>query len=117
MASISISYYDSINFKIHIHEVEVQHHYILRNYNLNNAIDQGVYIFTLNDNIENIPSIFTDANHFCFLLVILDIPSQKTAQMIFQGHSKGISSEVYIRHQSIDDWQNHVTPPAWVIVP
>lgn len=117
LASISISYYDSINFKIHIHEVEVQHHYILRNYNLNNAIDQGVYIFTLNDNIENIPSIFTDANHFCFLLVILDIPSQKTAQMIFQGHSKGISSEVYIRHQSIDDWQNHVTPPAWVIVP
>ena len=103
------------SFKTDINLREDQHRYILRNYNLNNVTQEGIYIFTLNDNIENIPSIFTDENHFCFLLVIHY--GQKTAQMIFQGHSKGISSEVYIRHQSIDDWQNHVTPPAWVIVP
>ena len=115
LASIGVTYSHLDAFKTHIHEREGQYHYILRNYNLNNVTQEGIYIFTLNDNIENIPSIFTDENHFCFLLVITDSP--KTAQMIFQGHSTEISSEVYIRHQSIDDWQNHVTPPAWVIVP
>ena len=39
------------------------------------------------------------------------------AQIIFQVHSEGIISDMYIRHQTLDDWQNHVTPPAWVIVP
>jgi len=114
---VGFSYVDLDGFKTLINVREGQHHYILRNYNLNNVTQEGIYIFTLNDNIENIPSIFTDANHFCFLLVIQHSSSQKTAQIIFQGHSNEISSEVYIRHQSPADWQNHVTPPDWVIVP
>lgn len=117
LGSIGIGYYDLDAFKIYIQVLEGEHHYILRNYNLNNVTQEGIYIFTLNDNIENIPSIFTDANHFCFLLVLKGDSVQKTAQIIFQGHSTGVSSEVYVRHQLLTDWQNHVAPPAWVIVP
>lgn len=117
LASIGVTYFNLDAFKTYIHNVGGEHHYMLRNYNLNNATQEGIYIFTLNDNIENIPSIFTDANHFCFLFVLQHVSSQKTAQIIFQGHSTDVSSEVYIRHQSPVDWQNHVTPPAWVIVP
>lgn len=91
--------------------------FTLRNYNLNNVTHKGLYVFTLNDNITNIPSVFTDENHFCFLLVLEDAASNYLFQMIFQAHSEGVSSDIYIRHQSLADWQNHVTPPAWVIVP
>jgi hypothetical protein len=94
--------------------------FILRNYDLNNAIYKGIYVFTLNDNITNIPSVFTDENHFFFLWVFSDdtlVGNQDLFQVILQGHSANISSEVYVRHQPVADWQNHVTPPAWVIVP
>jgi len=94
----------------------------LRSYNLNNAWAEGVYIFTLNDNIQNIPSVFTDENHF-FMLISIDtndsyssVPEHRT-QIIFQMHSEGIVSDIYIRTQLLTDWQNHVTPPAWVLVP
>ena len=117
LASIGISYYDLSHFKMHTRNAEGEHHYMLRSYNLNNATQEGIYIFTLNDNIENIPSIFTDANHFCFLFVLQHDSSEKTAQIIFQGHSNEVSSEVYIRHQSLADWKNHVTPPDWELVP
>lgn len=91
---------------------------ILRNYNLNNAFNEGIYIFTLNDNIENIPAAFTDEDHFVMLITIDLIHNPyNIAQIIFQVHSQGIISDMYIRHQSLADWQNHVTPPAWVIVP
>ena len=98
--------------------------FTLRNFNLNNAFFEGIYVFTLNDNIENIPTVFTDENHFFFLVTIkitsyLDNPigAESNAQIIFQGHSHGITSDMFIRYQTVDDWQNHVTPPDWVIVP
>jgi len=91
---------------------------MLRNYNLNNAFNEGIYIFTLNDNIENIPAAFTDEDHFVMLITIDLIHNlYNNAQIIFQVHSQGIISDMYIRIQSLADWQNHVTPPAWVIVP
>ena len=91
---------------------------MLRNYNLNNAFDKGIYIFTLNDNIENIPTAFTDENHFVMLITIdLTHNLYNNAQIIFQVHSQGIISDMYIRHQTVDDWQNHVAPPDWTIIP
>ncbi len=122
------NYLDSLNFALgglpnmeSILEIyERNGRFILRNYDLNNAIYKGIYVFTLNDNITNIPSVFTDENHFFFLLVFGDdtlIGNQDLFQVILQGHSNEISSEVYVRHQPVADWQNHVTPPAWVIVP
>jgi hypothetical protein len=94
----------------------------LRNYNLDNVTQVGLYSFTLDDNISNIPSVFTDTNHFFFLLVFNGVGSTVVtdthlAQIIFQAHSASASSEIYVRYQSKVDWQNHVTPPAWVLVP
>ena len=94
----------------------------LRNYNLDNVTQVRLYAFTLDDNIANIPSVFTDTNHFFFLLVFdgadsTDANDTHLAQIIFQAHSASASSEIYVRYQSKVDWQNHVTPPAWVIVP
>lgn len=94
----------------------------LRNYNLDNVTQSGLYSFTLDDNISNIPSVFTDTNHFFFLLAFdgvgsTSITDTHLAQIIFQAHSASASSEIYVRYQSKVDWQNHVTPPAWVIVP
>jgi hypothetical protein len=98
--------------------------FTLRNFNLNNAFFEGLYVFTLNDNIENIPTVFTDENHFFFLVTVeitsyLDNPIgvKSNAQIIFQGHSQGITSDMFIRYQTVDDWQNHVTPPDWTLVP
>jgi hypothetical protein len=94
----------------------------LRNYNLDNVTQAGLYSFTLDDNISNIPSVFTDTNHFFFLLAFDGVGSTVVtdthlAQIIFQAHSASASSEIYVRYQSKVDWQNHVTPPAWVLVP
>lgn len=96
----------------------------LRNYNLDNVTQVGLYPFTLDDNISNIPSVFTDTNHFFFLLAFDGSgdqeetqPNPHLAQIIFQAHSASASSEIYVRYQSKVDWQNHVTPPDWVIVP
>lgn len=94
----------------------------LRNYNLDNVTQVGLYSFTLDDNISNIPSVFTDTNHFFFLLAFdgagtTSETDTHLAQIIFQAHSASASSEIYVRYQSKEDWQNHVTPPAWVIVP
>ena len=94
----------------------------LRNYNLDNVTQVGLYSFTLDDNISNIPSVFTDTNHFFFLLVFdgagsTVVTDTHLAQIIFQAHSASASSEIYVRYQSKVDWQNHVTPPAWVLVP
>jgi hypothetical protein len=96
----------------------------LRNYNLDNVTQVGLYSFTLDDNISNIPSVFTDTNHFFFLLAFDGTSggsdthlATHLAQIIFQGHSASASSEIYVRYQSKVDWQNHVTPPAWVLVP
>lgn len=94
----------------------------LRNYNLDNVTQVGLYSFTLDDNISNIPSVFTDTNHFFFLLAFNGagntvVTDTHLAQIIFQAHSASASSEIYVRYQSKEDWQNHVTPPAWVIVP
>lgn len=96
----------------------------LRNYNLDNVTQVGLYSFTLDDNISNIPSVFTDTNHFFFLLAFDGAgdqeetqPNPHLAQIIFQAHSASASSEIYVRYQSKVDWQNHVTPPAWVLVP
>lgn len=106
----------SINTRISIASYNANS--ILRNYNLNNAFNEGIYIFTLNDNIENIPAAFTDEDHFVMLITIDLIHNPyNIAQIIFQVHSQGIISDMYIRIQSLADWQNHVTPPAWVIVP
>lgn len=98
--------------------------FTLRNFNLNNAFVKGIYVFRLNDNIENIPTAFTDENHFLFLVTIeitnyLDNPIgvKSNAQIIFQGHSQGITSDMFIRYQTVDDWQNHVTPPDWTLIP
>ncbi len=111
-----------LGFGIFLQVEEYDGRFILRNYDLNNAIYKGIYVFTLNDNITNIPSVFTDENHFFFLLVFrgdygYSGSNTDLFQVILQGHSNEISSEVYIRHQPLADWQNHVTPPAWVIVP
>lgn len=94
----------------------------LRNYNLDNVTQVGLYSFTLDDNISNIPSVFTDTNHFFFLLAFdgadgIGATDTHLAQIIFQAHSASASSEIYVRYQSKEDWQNHVTPPAWVLVP
>ena len=94
----------------------------LRNYNLDNVTQVGLYPFTLDDNISNIPSVFTDTNHFFFLLAFdgtssVSATDTHLAQIIFQAHSASASSEIYVRYQSKVDWQNHVTPPAWVLVP
>ena len=94
----------------------------LRNYNLDNVTQVGLYSFTLDDNISNIPSVFTDTNHFFFLLAFdgtstVSATDTHLAQIIFQAHSASASSEIYVRYQSKVDWQNHVTPPAWVLVP
>jgi hypothetical protein len=94
----------------------------LRNYNLDNVTQAGLYPFTLDDNISNIPSVFTDTNHFFFLLAFdgtasTVVTDTHLAQIIFQAHSASASSEIYVRYQSKVDWQNHVTPPAWVLVP
>lgn len=98
--------------------------FTLRNFNLNNAFFEGIYVFTLNDNIENIPTVFTDENHFLFLVTIkitdyFNNPTgvETNAQIIFQGHSQGITSDMFIRYQTVDDWQNHVTPPDWTLIP
>jgi len=94
----------------------------LRNYNLDNVTQVGLSSFTLDDNISNIPSVFTDTNHFFFLLAFdgagsTVVTDTHLAQIIFQAHSASASSEIYVRYQSKVDWQNHVTPPAWVLVP
>ena len=98
--------------------------FTLRNFNLNNAFFEGIYVFTLNDNIENIPTVFTDENHFFFLVTIkitdyFNNPTgvETNAQIIFQGHSNGITSDMFIRYQTLGDWQNHVTPPDWTLIP
>ena len=105
------------NIRLILQTAAYDGNFMLRNYNLNNVTHKGLYVFTLNDNIENIPTAFTDENHFFILLVLEGAVSNYLFQMIFQAHSEEISSDVFIRYQSHADWQNHVTPPAWVIVP
>jgi hypothetical protein len=115
---------DLANFNFHLKHEEgydnLTSSSYLRNYNLDNVTQVGLYSFTLDDNISNIPSVFTDTNHFFFLLAFdgtSNTNETHLAQIIFQAHSASASSEIYVRHQSKVDWQNHVTPPAWVIVP
>lgn len=112
-------------FNFHLQHEEAYHNSTssyLRNYNLDNVTQVGLYSFTLDDNIANIPSVFTDTNHFFFLLTFdgadsTVVTDTHLAQIIFQAHSASASSEIYVRYQSKVDWQNHVTPPAWVLVP
>ena len=122
--SLSSSGYDFYHVQNHIALARYNGQFTLRNFNLNNAFFEGIYVFTLNDNIENIPTVFTDENHFFFLVTIkitdyFNNPTgvETNAQIIFQGHSNGITSDMFIRYQTVDDWQNHVTPPDWTLIP
>lgn len=103
--------------------------FILRNYNINNIVDYGVYVFTLNDNIENIPADLTDENNFCFLFFFEnirgfestidgwhDLPSD-VVQVILQYHHDQSVSNMFIRLQPKTDFLNGLPFPEWTFIP
>ena len=76
---------------------------MLRYINLNQLFSKGLYIFTLNDNISNVPPTFTEDNGFCFLFTVVIDPNSGVAgddevtQFIYQYNGVNTGSGLYTR--------------------
>lgn len=82
------------------------------------------YLFTLDDGVTDIPSAFTNSEHFCIVITSLLYGTtdpygspQVYERYRLQVISQWLVGDMYIRLQKESDWALNIPPPDWVIVP
>lgn len=82
------------------------------------------YLFTLDDGVTDIPSVFTDSEHFCIVITSLLYGTtdpygsgQVYERYRLQVISQWLVGDMYIRLQKESDWALNIPPPDWVLVP